>query len=73
MAKKKTQYIQQMGLGGAMWWETSGDKPGKAGLIETVYEVLGGPGGAKMDQTVNNLEYPSAKYDNLRDGFPNES
>ncbi|KAI9723675.1 MAG: hypothetical protein M1812_000975 [Candelaria pacifica] len=72
MAKKKAQYIQQRGLGGSMWWETSGDRPGKAGLIGTVYDSLGGPGGAKMDQTANNLQYPSSKYDNLRNGLPNE-
>ncbi len=91
MAKKKAQYIQQMGLGGGMWWETSGDRPGKASLIGTVsdlgkstletllsnepiqvYDDLGGPEGAKIDQTVNNLNYPKSKYDNLRNGFPNE-
>lgn len=37
IAKRKAEYIKQNNLGGAMWWELSGDKPQGAGsLIETV-------------------------------------
>lgn len=36
MAKIKTDFIRKEGLGGAMWWESSGDKQGKESLIGQV-------------------------------------
>lgn len=69
MARSKTEYIKQRGLGGAMWWESSADKEGGDSLIGIVVDGLGGPD-ALLKQG-NNLEYPTTKYDNLKDGFPN--
>lgn len=66
MARQKCDYIQQKGLGGAMWWESSADKEGGDSLISTVVDSLGG----KLLRQDNCLEYPNTKYDNLRDGFP---
>lgn len=66
MARLKTDFIKQRGLGGAMWWESSADKPGAESLIGTVVGALGA-----LLQTENCLHYPETKYDNLRNGFPN--
>ena len=36
IAKVKAEYVKKESLGGAMWWESSGDKEGHASLIEKV-------------------------------------
>jgi chitinase len=67
MARRKAQYIKENGLGGAMWWESSADKPGNDSLIGNVVEVFGGPQGLRQEE--NYVVYPESKYDNLRSGF----
>ncbi|KAH0599066.1 hypothetical protein MHUMG1_03181 [Metarhizium humberi] len=69
MAKTKAEYVKQRALGGAMWWESSGDKSGSDSLISTVVETFGGPD--CLQKLDNCITYPETKYDNLRDGFPN--
>ncbi|PVH75450.1 glycoside hydrolase family 18 protein [Cadophora sp. DSE1049] len=69
MAKVKASWIEKMGLGGAMWWEVSQDKSGKDSLIATVVKTFGGE--KRLDRSLNRLEYPDSKYDNLRNGMPN--
>lgn len=68
MARIKSEYIRQRGLGGAMWWESSADKAGGESLIGVVVGGLGGKGTLLMGE--NCLEYPQSPYDNLRNGMP---
>ncbi|KAJ4323396.1 Chitinase 4 [Neodidymelliopsis sp. IMI 364377] len=86
IVETKAKFIKEKGLGGAMYWELSGDRKGEGSLISTVSPELivlcriadklqfvkniGGVGA--LDQTSNTLDYPASKYDNLRAGMPNE-
>ncbi|KAL6721176.1 Chitinase 4 [Lecanora helva] len=64
MAKIKAEYVKKQGLGGTMWWESSGDKKGHESIIGNVVEALG-----SLDRSNNTLTYTESKYDNLRNGF----
>ena len=59
IAHQKAQYIDQMGLGGGMWWELDADKPFGAGsLVEVVVNTWG-----QLETRQNELEYPgSSEY-----------
>ena len=72
VATEKVNYIKKKGLGGAMWWESSGDLPSSHhdSLINVVVQGLGGFGGRHMEAKQNCLEYPETQYDNLRAGMP---
>lgn len=70
MARIKTDWVKEKGLGGAMWWESSSDKEGADSLIGTVVETFGGPEALRRED--NCLEYPQSSFDNLRDGFPDQ-
>ncbi|KAK3117619.1 Chitinase 4 [Teratosphaeriaceae sp. CCFEE 6253] len=74
VATQKVEYIKHRGLGGAMWWESSGDHPLEhdESLIRVVVEGLGGFNGRHMDHGENVLQYPESRYDNLRAGMPGE-
>ncbi|KAK4099145.1 glycoside hydrolase family 18 protein [Parathielavia hyrcaniae] len=69
MARRKAEFIKERGLGGGMWWESSADKEGPESLIGNVVDVLGGP--SSLEWRENCINYPHTKYDNLREGFPN--
>jgi hypothetical protein len=73
VAKQKAAWIQQMGLGGAMWWESSADGVGNNSLIRNVVEVFGGDDGSGLQSSPNQLLYPNSTYDNLRAGMPGSS
>lgn len=65
MVKQKASFVRDYGLGGGMWWESSGDKAlGGGSLIETFLMSSGGP--SRLEDVTNCLEYPESKYDNLR-------
>ena len=69
VARRKAEFIKERGLGGGMWWESSADKDGAESLIGNVVDVFGGP--AALEQSENCIQYPFTKFDNLREGFPN--
>ncbi|KAF1948208.1 endochitinase 1 precursor [Byssothecium circinans] len=71
MAKVKAEYIRHNRLGGAMWWELSGDRQDQGSLVATVADALGGSGGSQLEHKSNWLLYPDSQYDNLKAGFPN--
>lgn len=83
VVKLKTHWINHMRLGGAMFWELSGDKgtrredlgghgkdeqPGKS-LVSIAREELGGRDRQHLDNTPNNLVYKGSCFDNLRNGL----
>ena len=74
VATQKVEYIKHMGLGGSMWWESSGDHSSNhsESLIRIVVDGLGGFEERHMERRENCLEYPESKYDNLRKGMPGE-
>jgi chitinase len=69
-AQRKAEYIVQEGLGGGMWWESSGDKAGDDSLIGTVAQALDHAG--SLDKSQNWLEYPTSRYENMRNGMMGE-
>ncbi|KAG5802217.1 hypothetical protein H9Q74_013139 [Fusarium xylarioides] len=61
----KAAYINQRNLGGAFFWEASGDKVGSQSIVSGVKRTLG------TLETVNNLlKYPTSAYANIRAGMP---
>ena len=76
MARLKADYIRQRGLGGGMWWESSGDKGDReanaadGSLIGIFVDGIGGEDA--LDQAENALSYPESKYANVQSGFPDQ-
>ncbi|KAL8408155.1 hypothetical protein RB594_006812 [Gaeumannomyces avenae] len=60
---QKVAYIKDLALGGAMFWEVSGDRAGELSLVAASADKLDG-----LDRTENLLKYPTSKYDNIREG-----
>ncbi|KAL3458614.1 glycoside hydrolase superfamily [Aspergillus heterothallicus] len=69
VTRRKGGYVLLTGLGGGMWWESSGDrKIGSGGsLIETFVNSIGGV--EALEKSENQLEYPASRFENLRNGF----
>lgn len=74
IGEMKAGFVKRQGLGGGMWWESSGDKGGQAAdkadgsLLGAFVDCVGGL--QALDDSPNALEYPESMYDNLREGFP---
>ncbi|OAX80339.1 hypothetical protein ACJ72_05336, partial [Emergomyces africanus] len=69
IAGAKADYIRRRGLGGGMWWELSGDSPlgSERSLVRKTVDGLGGVG--NLDHSMNLLEYPASRYENVKKGF----
>ncbi|KAL2785332.1 glycoside hydrolase superfamily [Aspergillus keveii] len=61
--EQRVHYIASRGLGGVMWWESSGDKSGNSSLIATVRQA------GRLEQSANVLEYSISQYENLKEGM----
>ena len=61
IANLKAKYLTQKGLGGAVFWEASGDRPGEESLIRTVANSMG-----QLEDAQNMLKYPQSEYQNIR-------
>jgi len=66
VAKWKTQFLKTERLGGAWFWDASGDVPTSdpKSLVGTVVNELGGPQSFRKNK--NNLYYPTSKYYNIK-------
>lgn len=72
VVSQKVRYIQTKNLGGAMWWETSGDQPSSSNrsLINAAAIAFNENGSIGRENSENCLDYPQSRYDNLRQGMP---
>jgi len=67
IARQKAKWIKEKGLGGAMFWEVSGDKTGDDSLVATVVKELG-----KLEKSKNHLSYPESQHENIKNGMKGE-
>ncbi|KAI9669155.1 MAG: hypothetical protein M1829_005156 [Trizodia sp. TS-e1964] len=67
---RKAQYVREKGLGGGMWWESSGDRAGGDSLVGKFVDALTQGDLGNLDRSENTISYPDSKYENLRAGFP---
>ncbi|OZJ02116.1 hypothetical protein BZG36_04733 [Bifiguratus adelaidae] len=62
----KADYINQRQLGGAMFWELSGDAPsGPTSLLDAIHRGFHGA----IDTTPNHLNWTGSKYANVKNGL----
>ncbi|KAL6854616.1 glycoside hydrolase family 18 protein [Trichoderma novae-zelandiae] len=57
----KAEYLSKKGLGGAVFWEASGDRQGDESLVKTVARKMG-----YLDDSRNMLSYPESRFSNIR-------
>lgn len=57
----KAEYLMSRDLGGAVFWEASGDQSGEDSLIRTMAREMG-----DLDDSRNMLAYPQSRFANIR-------
>ncbi|KAI1776987.1 glycoside hydrolase family 18 protein [Hypoxylon cercidicola] len=67
MVQRKIAYLRGKGMGGAMFWEASGDRTDSGSLIATSFNAQGGAG--SLDSTQNLLSYPNSMYANIKNNL----
>lgn len=60
-ASLKALYLMRKGLGGAVFWDASGDRPGKDSLVASVARSIW-----PLEASQNMLEFPASEYSNIR-------
>ncbi|KAL5611655.1 hypothetical protein BROUX41_000764 [Berkeleyomyces rouxiae] len=66
IVEKKVDFLREKRLGGAMFWEASGDKQGDDSLIGASYRAQGGEAYASSGE--NQLNYPESIFANIAAG-----
>ncbi|KAL7807211.1 family 18 glycoside hydrolase [Trichoderma gracile] len=57
----KAEYLGKKGLGGAVFWEASGDRSGDESLVKAVARKM-----VYLDNSYNMLSYPQSQFSNIR-------
>ncbi|KAL7929032.1 glycoside hydrolase family 18 protein [Trichoderma chlorosporum] len=60
-ATLKAEYLQSRDLGGAVFWEASGDQKGNQSLVRRLAREMGA-----LDDSRNMLHYPESRYSNIQ-------
>jgi chitinase len=63
-ARLKAKYLMSRDLGGAVFWEASGDKVGEKSLVRTLAKEMG-----NLDDSENMLEYPQSRFANIKNSI----
>ena len=58
----KANFIQSQSLGGALFWEASGDRKGEGSLTSLMAKDLGGEDFSGLDRSENTVVYPMSRY-----------
>ncbi|VDB95643.1 unnamed protein product [Peniophora sp. CBMAI 1063] len=68
IVKKKAQYVLDNSLAGSMFWDLATDTTGDSSLMYASASVLG-----SLDTTQNHINYPSSKWDNIKNNMGQSS
>ncbi|KAK1600537.1 family 18 glycosyl hydrolase [Colletotrichum navitas] len=63
-ANVKADYLLSKGLGGAVFWEASGDRTGEGSLVGVLASRMG-----TLDPAQNLLSYPNSQYANIKNNL----